>query len=277
MNGQLSMSLRKELVDIENLDLVGIISVILVALVLIVIIRRLLPFIVSRLPARFRHHILPVIPVLRLAVVVLAIAMIVPLIMKPTAQNLFFLLGTFAVAIGFAFKDYVSSLIAGVIAVFEKPYRVGDRVRIDDIYGEVRLIGFRAVKIVTPDDTAVTIPHSKIWNSSIQNANDGQLELLCVAEFYLHPEHDANAVRDRLLDIARTSLYVARERPIDVIISEKPWYTQYRLKAYVIDGRDEFQYITDMTIKGKQLFRDMGVRPASIPSPVHMKNGTIPS
>ena len=275
MNGQLSMSLRKELVDIENLDLVGIISVILVAWVLIVIIRRFLPYIVSRLPARFRHYILPVIPVLRLAVVVLAIAMIVPLIMKPTPQNLFFLLGTFAVAIGFAFKDYVSSLIAGVIAVFEKPYRVGDRVRIDDLYGEVRLIGFRAVKIVTPDDTAVIIPHSKIWNSSIQNANDGQLELLCVAEFYLHPEHDANAVRDRLLDIARTSLYVARERPIDVIISEKPWYTQYRLKAYVIDGRDEFQYITDMTIRGKQLFRDMGVRPASIPLPVHMKNETI--
>jgi small-conductance mechanosensitive channel len=218
---------------------------------------------------------LPLIPVLRLAIVVLAIAMIVPLIMKPTSQNLFFLLGTFAVAIGFAFKDYVSSLIAGVIAVFEKPYRVGDRVRIDDLYGEVRLIGFRAVKIVTPDDTAVIIPHSKIWNSSIQNANDGQLELLCVAEFYLHPEHDANAVRDRLLDIARTSPYVARERPIDVIISEKPWYTQYRLKAYVIDGRDEFQYITDMTIRGKQLFADMGVRPASLPLPVHMKNGAI--
>ncbi len=177
MNGQLSTSLRKELVDLENIDLVGIISVILVAWVLIIIIRRPLPYIVSRLPARFRHHILPVIPVLRLAVVVLAIAMIVPLIMKPTPQNLFFLLGTFAVAIGFAFKDYVSSLIAGVIAVFEKPYRVGDRVRIDDIYGEVRLIGFRAVKIVTPDDTAVIIPHSKIWNSSIQNANDGQLEL----------------------------------------------------------------------------------------------------
>ena len=275
MNGQLSTSLRKELVDLENIDLAGIISVILVAWVLIVMIRRLLPYIVSRLPARFRHCILPVIPVLRLAVVVLAIAMIVPLVMKPTPQNLFFLLGTFAVAIGFAFKDYVSSLIAGVIAVFEKPYRVGDRVRIDDLYGEVRLIGFRAVKIVTPDDTAVIIPHSKIWNSSVQNANDGKLELLCVAEFYLHPEHDANAVRDRLLDIARKSVYVARERPIDVIISEKPWYTQYRLKAYVVDGRDEFQYITDMTIRGKQLFRDMEVRPASIPSPVHMKNGTI--
>lgn len=275
MNSQLSMNLRKELVDLEHIDYVGIISIILAAWVLIVIIRRILPFIASRLPARFRHHILPVIPVLRLAVIVLALTLVIPLLVNPTAQNLLFLLGTFAVALGFAFKDYVSSLIAGVIAIFEKPYRVGDRVRIDDIYGEVRLIGFRAVKIVTPDDTAVIIPHSKIWNSSIQNANDGQLELLCVAEFYLHPEHNAGMVRDRLRDIARTSLYVDKERPIDVIISEKPWYTQYRLKSYVIDGRDEFQYITDMTIRGKQLFAEMGIRPASIPSPVHMKDGII--
>ena len=72
---------------------------------------------------------------------------------------------------GFAFKDYASSIIAGIVGLFESPYGVGDRIKIGDYYGEVINYGLRSVTIQTPDDSTVTIPHNKIWTEAISNAN----------------------------------------------------------------------------------------------------------
>jgi small conductance mechanosensitive channel len=104
---------------------------------------------------------------------------------------------TVGLAVGFALKDYVSSLIAGVMAIFEQPYRPGDWVQVDDAYGEVKSVGFRAMRIVTPDDTVVTIPHAKMWDRNIYNANSGKRDLQCIANFYLNPEHNAALVRQK--------------------------------------------------------------------------------
>lgn len=86
-----------------------------------------------------------------------------------------------------------------------------------------------------------------------------------MAEFYLHPDHDAVAVRRRLADIADTSSYRKSDSPVTVIVSEKPWGTQYRLKAYVKESRDQFLFITDLTIRGKEALRAMGIRFAEAP------------
>lgn len=50
-----------------------------------------------------------------------------------------------------------------------------------------------------------------------------------------------------------------------VIVLEKPWGTQYRLKAYVKESRDQFLFITDLTIRGKEALRAMGIRFAQVP------------
>lgn len=254
--------------ELKDMNFPLIVLVVLIAWLLILLVRRVLPFLAGRLPGSVRHSILPWIPLLRLVIMAVAMAVVLPFVVTPTPQNLIVIFGSAGVAVGFALKDYVSSLIAGIVAVFEKPYRVGDRVKIDDVYGEVTLIGFRMMRLVTPDDTMVTIPHAKIWNTNVHNANDGKRDLLCVAEFYLHPDHDPAVVRNRLLDVALTSPYLEIGKPVTVIILEKPWYTQYRLKAYAVDGREEFHFITDLTVRGKQALAELGVKPAVIPAAV---------
>ena len=168
-----------------------------------------------------RLYVLGAVPILRLVLLGMAVVLIVPLVINPTMQNLFVIFGAAGVAIGFAFKDYVSSLIAGIVAVTERPYRPGDWVKVDDAYGEVKSVGLRSIRIVTPDDTVVTIPHLKLWDTNIYNANDGAPTLQCVADFYLEPQHDAALVRRTLRDVALTSAYLQLERPIAVIVAEK--------------------------------------------------------
>ena len=46
---------------------------------------------------------------------------------------------------------------------------------------------------------------------------------------------------------------------------DKPWGTHYRLKAYPIDPRQQFNFITDMTIRGKKALNKMGVEFAVVP------------
>ena len=247
--------------SLKQISFLRILFVIAAAWTLIRLIQWFVPWVANRMPGRFRLYILPFEPILRLLIIVFTLILIVPMVVEPTPQNLIAILGAAGLAMGFAFKDYVSSLIAGIVAVYERPYRPGDWVTIDGTYGEIQSLGLRAVRLVTPDDTMVIIPHKKIWDTNIHNANAGKRDLLCVADFYLDPDHDAAEVRHRLHSVALTSSYVQLERPISVILSEKPWGTHYKLKAYPIDGRDQFQFISDLTVKGKTALKDIGVRP----------------
>jgi hypothetical protein len=44
-----------------------------------------------------------------------------------------------------------------------------------------------------------------------------------------------------------------------VVAREKPWGTQYWLKAYPVDPRDQFRFITDLTVRGKAALSELGL------------------
>ena len=54
------------------------------------------------------------------------------LFLNLSRENILAVTGAVAVALGFAFKDYASSIIAGIVGIFEGSYRVGDRIKIGD-------------------------------------------------------------------------------------------------------------------------------------------------
>jgi hypothetical protein len=43
-------------------------------------------------------------------------------------------------------------------------------------------------------------------------------------------------------------------------VLEKPWGTHYRLKSYVRDSREQFLFVTDLTVRGKEALRSLGIR-----------------
>ena len=151
--------------DLNQIDFTGIIEIVLISWVLIWLTTHLLPWLGNRVPGRLRVYLLPSVPVIRLVILIAAIVIIVPMVVKTSLQNLVAILGLTAVALGFAFKDYISSLLAGVVAVYERPYRVGDWVTVDGAYGEIISMNLRAMRLFTFDDTVVTIPHIKIWET----------------------------------------------------------------------------------------------------------------
>ena len=206
-----------------------------------------------------RLTILRAAPIARIVIAVGALALIVPTLIEPTFQNIVALVAAISLALAFALKDYASCLAAGIVTILENVYQPGDWIELDGTYGEVKSIGARAVHVLTPDDTEVIIPNSRLWSASVFNASGGSRSLLCVTDFYLNPDHDAVAVRRRLAEAAQSSSYHKPETTVTVIVLEKPWGTHYRVKAYVKESREQFLFITDVTLRGKTAIREMGI------------------
>ena len=244
--------------DLQEISFTKVGLILLGTWVVILLARKLLPYLAERGPSQLRLYLLGGVPIIRLVMLVVAIAWVTPIVFNITLQNFLVIAGALGLAIGFAFKDYVSSLIAGIVAIVERPYRPGDWVRIDGDYGEVRSVGMRSIEICTPTDDIVHVPHAKIWQNNIANSNDGAHTLMCVASFYLQPGHDAARVRVALRDVALSSAYLEYDKPVVVMLADTPLGTHYKLKAYPFDMRDQFLFISDMTVRGKQAIAGAG-------------------
>ena len=251
--------------NLQDISFLQIALVVAGTWVAISLIRTVLPYLAERGPNRLRLYLLGAVPIVRLVLLTCAVLWIVPLVFNVTFQNFLVIAGAASVAVGFAFKDYVSSLIAGIVAVFEKPYRPGDWVEIDGDYGEVVSVGLRALSLRTPDANVVTVPHEKIWTENVSNSNDGARTLMCVAHFYVAPDHDAQALREALTDVAVTSAFLDYAKPVAVVLSETPWGTEYKVRAYPFDMRDQFRFVSDLTVRGKRAIRDVGAVPVCAP------------
>lgn len=235
------------------------------ARLLTVTIRRAFRHLAERAAPRYRLTILRSGSVLRLAIGLSAILSIIPIVVEPTPRNVLVLLAGIGVAIAFALKEYASSLAAGVVAVLENTYQPGDWVEMGGAYGEVKAVSLRAVRLVTVDDTEIIAPHSWLWSHSVKNATSGSRSLLCVTRFFLHPDHDASAVCQALESLSATSRYRQADSATTIVVTEHPWGTEYKLKAYVSEGREQFAFTTDLTVRGKAALRTLGIRFAWTP------------
>lgn len=245
-------SLKDLFADITATRLMrGLVSI-LIAYGLIWLITAFTNWLSEQAPRRFRLVIKQSVPFFKAVILVLAIGYLIKLFINLSETNLLALTGTVAVTLGFAFKDYVSSIIAGVVTLFEGPFRMGDRVQVGEHYGEVIDYGLRGMRLQTPEDTVVTIPHNTVWTKAVANANSGQLEAQVITSFYFGHGADLDAVTQILHQAAYSSRYTQLQLPVVVVMDEKPWGTEFRLKAYPMDARDEFIYKTDLIRQAKQ-------------------------
>jgi small-conductance mechanosensitive channel len=176
--------------------------------------------------------------------------------------------GTLAVTIGFALKDTASSVMAGILILFDQPFQVGDRVTFGDTYGEVTEIGLRSVRIVTLDDSEVSIPNNKFLTESVTSGNSGALDMMIVIKFYISMDEEFDVARRIIYEACVTSKYVYLNKPVTITMKDDitgmAFSTIIQCKAYVIDTRYEKAFETDVTARVKRAFKDHGIKYPSV-------------
>lgn len=217
--------------------------------------------IVSAHSPRARFLVKGIEPVLRITLWFAAIFISFDLL-SPSRQTFLAAIGSMAIAIGFGAQDLIKNLVGGLVILTDRPYQLGDRVRIGDAYGEIDHIGLRSTKLTTPEDTRVTIPNADVLTGKAFNANSGVPDCQVVTELYLPPDTDPEEAVRIGYEAACTSPFVYLAKPVVVLVSDgfdrRP-FMRLRIKAYVFDHRFEPRMQSDLTTRAKVEFLRLGL------------------
>jgi len=121
--------------------------------------------------------------------------------------------GIVGIAVGFAAKDTLANLFAGIFILADAPYKLGDFIILDNgDRGRVTDIGIRSTRILTRDDIEITVPNAVIANAKIINETGGphEKERVRVTVFVAYGS-DVDQVRAVLMDCAREMDHVCSE------------------------------------------------------------------
>jgi small-conductance mechanosensitive channel len=84
-----------------------------------------------------------------------------------TALNV--LAGAVGIGVGFGLQNIVNNFISGIIILFERPIKEGDRIVVCDVEGDVVHIGGRSTTVVTNDNISIIVPNSKFITENVVN------------------------------------------------------------------------------------------------------------
>jgi small-conductance mechanosensitive channel len=126
--------------------------------------------------------------------------------------------GIIGIAVGFAARDTLANLFAGIFILADAPYKLGDFIILDSgERGRVTDIGLRSTRLLTRDDVEVTLPNAVIANAKIINESGGPYEKERVrVEIGVAYGSDIDRVREVLLEVAKDCNLVADAPPPSV-------------------------------------------------------------
>lgn len=252
---------------LDPATILAAVGVLLVAYVLSRVTSVVLNALANRLVTR-RFRITLVIPLAKFCIYGVAAYVVTSMLFELTTTQLVAFSGLLGAALGLGLKDLLADVFGGVVLVAEQPYQIGDKISIGDYYGEVVSIGVRSTKLVTPNDTLVTVPNYLCFDESIANANAGNAEMLVVVEFYVDPSADTRTGRRIVEDALLTSkyVYVTDDLPVQVFVEDDLHYRTIYGKAYVNDLRNEIPFKDDVNDRVLTEFARRGIESPAIPA-----------
>jgi small-conductance mechanosensitive channel len=127
--------------------------------------------------------------------------------------------GIVGIAVGFASQTSVSNIISGLFLISEKPFAMGDVIKIGGTTGIIQSIDLLSIKIRTFDNLFVRIPNEKILSSEVTNITRFPIRRLDVV-FQVDYGQDLGRVHDILAEIARANPWCLDEPEPVIVLSE---------------------------------------------------------
>ena len=109
--------------------------------------------------------------------------------------------GIVGIAVGFAAQTSMSNLISGLFLISEKPFQIGDAIRVGDKTGVILSIDLLSVKIKTFDNQYIRIPNSVLINTELTNVTRFPIRRLDI-KFSVAYRTDVTRLRRVLLEVA---------------------------------------------------------------------------
>ena len=174
--------------------------------------------------------------------------------------------GILGVALGFAAKDTLSNLIAGVLLIIDRPFEVGDRIEVwrapagSATWGDVIDIGLRATKIRTTDNIVIIIPNNEIMTRDIVNYTIITTKIRVRVNVGIAYDADLALAKKAVLEAVEKIDWIAREpAPKVVVRSFGESSVELQLRVWIPDARRRMDTVSEATDRIKERFDELGI------------------
>lgn len=125
--------------------------------------------------------------------------------------------GLLSVGIGFGLQNITSNFISGLILLFERPIKIGDRVTVGDTEGDVLAINIRSTTIRTLNNITIIVPNSEFISSNVINWSHGDPKIRINILVGVSYNSDIDIVLKALYEVAAEHPEVLKEPKADII------------------------------------------------------------
>jgi MscS family membrane protein len=172
-------------------------------------------------------------------------------------------LGVGGVAVALAARDSLANLFGSMLIMFEKPFRVGDSIRIAGSEGTVEDVGFRSTRIRTVDNSLVSIPNNTVVNTTIENLT---ARVMRRQRFFLQVTYDTD--RAKIEEFAGRIEHLLSEHPATNKNSIRVRFNEFgesslnilvQFNLEVADAPGELKEREDILFQIMEIARQLGV------------------
>ena len=174
--------------------------------------------------------------------------------------------GVAGIAIGFAAKDTLSNLIAGVLLIIDRPFEVGDRIEVWSApknaatWGDVIHIGLRATKIRTTDNIVIIIPNNEIMKRDIINYTTVTKEIRVRIPIGIAYDADSKKAKELIIKTALELDWVMQEPAPKVVVRNfGDSAVDLQARIWISRPRRRMDTISHVTDRVKEVFQEEGI------------------
>ena len=187
------------------------------------------------------------------------------------------LAGAVGIGIGFGLRNIANNFISGLIILIERPIKVGDRVEIEDVDGDVVSIGARSTTIRTNDSIAIIVPNSKFISENVVNWSFGGEIVRFKIPVGVAYDSDIDLVTELLLKIAEENEDVSESPPPSVrLISLGSSALEFELRAW---SREKLHrpglFISNINYDIVRRFREHGIEMPYPQRDLHIRSSRL--
>jgi small-conductance mechanosensitive channel len=192
-------------------------------------------------------------------------------------SSLTVLFGALGIGVGFGLQGVTNNFVSGIILLLERPIKVGDRIEVGNVNGDVINISPRATTIVTNDNIAIIVPNADFISSKVVNWSYTNRNVRFNFAVGVSYGSDPEQVRSVLLEVARAHHGVLKEPGPSVLFDSfgdsalnfvlRVWTRDFSTVPGVL--RSELYFAIS------RAFKEQGIE---IPFPqrdLHIKSGTL--
>lgn len=185
------------------------------------------------------------------------------------------LAGAIGVGIGFGLQNVTNNFISGLIILFERPIKIGDRIEVGDVTGDVVKISARSTTIITNDNISIIVPNSQFIDSQVINWSHSDRNIRFNFPVGVSYQEDPEKIKGILLEIALSNPGVLKAPEPDVLFDNygdssinfnlRVWTSEYINKPKVL--KSQLYY---------EVFRRFREEEVEIPFPqrdIHLRSG----